>query len=328
MPRVLIGPEVFYQVAGPHVSLLKQAGFDVVYPPRKEGLRGEAETVAALANCEAIIAGGEYFTPRVLDSLHKLRVIARAGVGYDRVDLPAATRQGVAVAITPTANHEAVAEHAMALLLDVARWITRQDKALRQGEWSNVPMQPLRGRTLGIVGLGRIGRSMAVRALAFRMRVVACEQWPDEEFVARHGIELVDLPTLLEQSDYISLHAPLNDDTRHLIDSSTLARMKQGAYLINTARGGLVDEKALVMALESGWLGGAGLDVFEHEPLDPRSPLLKYDNVVLAPHRAGGDVQSNIEMALEAAQAIIDLYQGKWPAAAIVNRDIQAGWKW
>jgi phosphoglycerate dehydrogenase-like enzyme len=328
MPRVFIGPEVFFQVPGPHVELLRSAGFDVAYPPRKVGLQGEEETISHLRNVVAVIAGGEYFTPRVFENLPKLRVVARAGVGYDRVNVPAASRHGVVVTVTPTANHEAVAEHTFALVLDLAKWVTRQDKLVRAGTWSDVPLAPLRGKTLGLVGLGRIGKSVALRARAFRMNVIAHDTAADEAFARENDIEIVDFPTILARSDYVSLHVPLCDQTRHIMNIETFSKMKPGSFLVNTSRGGLVDETALVAALEAGWLAGAGLDVFAHEPIPARHALLKYDTVVLTPHRAGGDVQSNQDMALEAAQTIIDLAQGRWPDAAVVNPDIRPGWKW
>lgn len=189
-------------------------------------------------------------------------------------------------------------------------------------------MQPLRGKTLGLVGLGRIGKSVAVRAAAFRLKIIAHEAFPDLAFVQKHGIELVDFPTLLKNSDYVSLHAPLNDATRHLINKNTLNQMKPGACLVNTARGGLVCEADLLSALQSGQLAGAGLDVFEQEPTPVSNPLLKLPNVVFTPHLAGGDVQSNSDMASECAQAILSLDKGEWPAAQVVNPDVRHHFKW
>jgi D-3-phosphoglycerate dehydrogenase len=276
----------------------------------------------------AIIAGGEYLTEAVLSQLPELRVIARAGVGYDRVDVPAATRRKVALTITPNANHECVAEQAMAMLMAVTRQIVPHHLGVSKGDWTRLPMVPLRGKTLGLVGLGRIGRSMAVRAAAFRMRLVACEKYPDQEFVKKYGIQLMEFPELLAQSDYVTIHAPLNDETRGLFNCEAFAKMKAGSYLVNTARGGLVVEKDLIEALRSKHLAGAALDVFEQEPTPADNPLLKFQNVVFAPHIAGGDYQSNEDMALECAQNIVALHRGEWPVGSVVNTDLRETWKW
>lgn len=327
MPKVLIAPACFYHVPGPYVKLLQEAGFEVVYPPTPDP-KSEAETITCLQGVSAIIAGGEYFNDRVLSQLPDLRVIARAGVGYDRVNIPDATKHQVAVTITPTANHECVAEHAMGLLLALTRNVVRHHQDVLDGDWSRRPMVPLRGRTLGLVGLGRIGRSVAVRAQAFRLRVIAHDQYADPEFVQRLGIELVDLPTLFSQSDYISLHAPLNETTRGLINRDTLAQMKRGSYLVNTARGGLVVEQDLLEAMQSGHIAGAGLDVFEQEPTPVTNPLLKLPNLVASPHLAGGDYQSNEDMGTESARNIIALSQGHWPAGAVVNDSLRTSFRW
>ncbi len=327
MPKVLIAPACFYRVPGPYVKLLQEAGFEVVYPPKPDPIP-EAETLACMQGVSAIIAGGEYFHDRVLAQLPDLRVIARAGVGYDRVNIPDATKHQVAVTITPTANHECVAEHTLGLLLALTRNIVRHHQDVLDGDWSRRPMVPLRGRTLGLIGLGRIGRSVAVRAQAFRLRVIAHDQFADPEFVQRLGIELVDLPTLFSQSDYVSLHAPLNETTRGLINSQTLGQMKRGSFLVNTARGGLVVEKDLLAALESGHLAGAGLDVFEQEPTPTTNPLLKHPSLIASPHLAGGDYQSNEDMGTESARNIIALFQGDWPTGAVVNDTLRPTFRW
>ena len=176
----------------------------------------------------------------MIEGLPDLRVIARLGVGFDRVDLKSASERGVVVTITPNSNHEAVAEHALALIMGLAKTIVAGDKAMRAGGWPGGPRKPLRGSTLGIVGLGRIGRSLAVRAVAMRMRVIATELYPDREFVDEHGIELVDLDTLLGSSDYVSLHCPLNDETRGFINKTTLESMnpERGAHQYGARRAG------------------------------------------------------------------------------------------
>ncbi len=277
----------------------------------------------------ALLAGGEHLTAKVFAAVPELRVVARAGVGFDRVDVPAATKHKVVVTITPTANHAAVAEHTLALMFGVARGVALNDRVLRSGQWIRRTLKPVRGRTIGIVGLGRIGRSTAKRCVGLEMKVIAHELYPDKEFVKQHGIELVDFQTLLARSDFVSLHCPLNDETRGLMNAAAFGRMKPGSVFLNTARGGLVVEADLIAALQSGHLGGAGLDVFEQEPTDPGNPLFKMDNVVVCPHLGGGDVQSIADMGAEAARSIVSLYRGQWPPeAAVLDGSLKEGWRW
>jgi len=312
---------------GPHVELLRQAGLEVRFPPRPD-ITDEEENIRVLQGISATIAGGEPYSRRVMAGLPDLRVISRWGVGVDRVDLAAATDSNSVVTITPSANHEAVAEHAVALLLAVSRFLVQRNDEIHRGLWERRCSLPLREKTLGLVGLGRIGRSVAVRAEAFRMRLLAHEAFPDREFAQRHGIELVDLDTLLARSDYVSLHVPLTGETHGLINRRTLSRMKPGALLVNTSRGGLVVEEDLVDALKSGHLGGAGLDVFVQEPIQGGHPLLELDNVLVSDHTAGIDTRSVEAMAVEAARNIVELYRGGWPAAAVANPAVRGTWKW
>ena len=330
MPTALITPEALLEQPGPHVDRLLEAGFEVKYPGDPTFTRGlsPSETIAGLEGVDALLAGGERLTSEVLEGCPGLRVIARCGVGFDRVDIPAATRLGRVVTITPTANHAAVAEQALALLFGVSKRVVVHDALVRSGGWSTEPMRPIRGQTMGIFGLGRIGRSMATRCSSLGMPVIATEKYPDESFCAEHGIELVDFDSLLSRSDAISIHCPLNDETRGLFDAGVLSRMKPESVLINTARGGIVVEADLVAALRDGPLSAAGLDVFEQEPTAADNPLFELDNVVLSPHLAGADTTSIEEMATEAAECIVSLYTGGWPDAAVVNPDVRDGWSW
>jgi D-3-phosphoglycerate dehydrogenase / 2-oxoglutarate reductase len=324
MPRVLITTEAVREVPGKHLDMLRAAGYDVRYPA-KSVLLTEDETLEAMQGYVAVHAGGEPYTERVLAGLPELRVISRNGVGYDRIDVEAATRHGVAVAITPEGNHQAVAEHAMALMLAVARRVVQDSVDTRGGNWRRRKVfVPLRGSTLGIIGLGRIGRSVAVRAAAFGMRLLAFEQFPDQQFAQKHNVELVDLDTLLAQSDFVTLHTPMTPNTRELINRDTLAKMKRGSVLVNTARGGLVNEADLFAALKSGHLAGAGLDVLIVEPPPADHPLWELDNVIVTPHVAAFDQRALEDMAVAAAQNIIDLLDGRWPAASIVNPEVQS----
>ena len=226
MPIAMITPTAMWrQVDAPYTRLLQEAGFEVRFPDESTFTRGRdaAETIRVLRGVSGLVAGGEFLTEEVIARLPELRVIARAGVGYDRVDVAAATRHGVLLTITPTANHEAVAEQAMGLLLAVSRNVALHDRMMRAGQWQVPVNRPLRGTTIGFVGLGRIGRSTAVRAKAFRMQLIACDPYADPKFVAEHGIELVDFDTLLARSDIVSIHAPLNDETRGRFNRATFA---------------------------------------------------------------------------------------------------------
>ncbi|MBM79684.1 MAG: hypothetical protein CMJ78_03700 [Planctomycetaceae bacterium] len=331
MPTVVISPEAFYKIDTPFVATLNEAGFDVRYPSYKEftrGLDGDEKTIEELSGAVAVIAGGEFLTPNVIENLPDLRIISRCGVGYDRVDVPAATAKGIPVTITPTANHRAVAELTMALLFGVTKQTVLNDHRVRSGQWTVELSKPIRDNTFGLVGLGRIGRSTALCAKALGMKLIATEMYPDEDFVCEHEVELVDFDTLLSRSDFLSVHCPLNDETRGMFNKDVFSRMKLGSVFLNTARGGLVVETDLIDALNSGHLSGAGLDVFEQEPPDVANPLFQLNNVVCTPHIGGTDERSMMDMGIECADVIIRLSRNDWPGGAVVNDELSENWKW
>ncbi|MCA9122079.1 MAG: phosphoglycerate dehydrogenase [Planctomycetaceae bacterium] len=331
MPTCLIVPEAMREVPERYVDVLHEAGFDIVYPKNPELARnrgGEEELIAELEGVDATIAGSEGYTPKVLDAATSLRVIARAGVGYDGVNIPAATQHSIPVTITPTANHEAVAEMTLALMFAASRMIVSNDKLVRAGKWPRRLPMATRGKTIGIFGLGRIGSTMAFRAAGLGMRVLATEKYPNAEFVRSQKIQLVELDELLSESDIISVHAPLTDDTRGLFNAKAFARMKPGSIFLNTARGGLMVEADLYQALESGHLRAAGLDVFEQEPPSADNPLFELDNVVVSPHIAGADETSLVAMGVEAAECIASLFRGIWPEGAVVNDSLKETFRW
>lgn len=331
MGTVVISTDGSVKPTDPCMALLRDAGFEPQLLLDKRfamGMGSDEETIQTLDGAVAVMAWGERYTQNVLSYLPELRVVARLGVGFDRVDIPAATANKKVITVTPTANHEAVAEHAMALIFALAKSLVSGDKLMRQGQWPNETRLPIRGKTLGVLGLGRIGRSLAVRALAMSMDVIATEPYPDQAFVDEHGIPLVDLDTTLARSDFVSLHMPLSDTTHGVMNKSSLAKMKKGSFLVNTARGGLIVEADLAEALRTGHLGGAGLDVFEREPTETDNPLYQLDNVIVCPHVAGNDLTAMQDMGTEAAQSIIDLSRGTWPDLAVVNRDLKGQWRW
>ncbi len=327
MPSVLIGPYLLRNAPGRFRDILTEAGFEPIDPQGGPSLSRE-ELLPYLPRIDAMIAGGERMTPELFAMAPRLRAIARTGVGYDLIDLPAAAGHRVAVTITPGTNQESVAEQTLALLLALARRIPSNDRLIHEGGWDRSLVTPIRGMTLGLIGMGRIGRAVALRARAFRMNLVAFDTVADAEFDREHGIRRLPLDELIACSDAVSLHLPLTESTRGMVNRDFLARMRPGSYLINTSRGGLVVEADLRDALISGHLAGAGLDVLNHEPPEPGNPLLGLPTVVISPHIAGTDLESMREMAEMAAATIVDLYHNRWPSDRVVNQELRDGWAW
>ncbi|MCG6154456.1 phosphoglycerate dehydrogenase [Rubinisphaera margarita] len=313
---------------GPHFPMLEQHGFTPLPANRNVNFHQSDILIEQLQGCVGVIAGTEPYTRRVIESSPELRVIARIGVGFDAVDLAACDDRGVVVTTTPGVNHHAVAEHAIAMLMALGRGFPDRDRYVREGSWKRYSTPRIEGSTLGLIGLGRIGTAVARRALGLGMRVIAYDPGLDDDAIRKMEIEPRELDDLYGQSDYVSLHLPVTEETHHLINRETLARMKPGAVLINTARGALVDEAALCEALQDGHLRGAGLDVFEVEPLPSDSPLLKLDHVLLSGHLAGLDRESQRDTLTMAAQTIIRLQQGEWPGEVIQNLHNCQDWSW
>lgn len=327
MPRVLVTPVVAGGLPGPYQEILKAAGFEVIHRPPDAKLTDPAVFKSLLSGVDATLASVEPYTEEVFSG-SRLRAVARLGVGYDAVDLTAATKHGVAVTITPGTNEHSVAETTIALITGVFRGFPGRLDEVRTGQWVRKTLPRLAGRTIGILGLGRIGRAVVPRAIGLGLRVMAFDPYADRAFCEKHGVDLGSLDDVLTRADIVSLHLPSTAETAHLINEKSLARMKPGSVLINTARGSLVDERALIAALESGHLLGAGLDVFEVEPLPTSSPLLKFPNVLVSPHAAGVDHASLEAMATVAAECVVNLYQNRWPDECVVNREVKERWKW
>lgn len=327
MPRIFVTPPMFIDAPGPFRDVLDRAGFEIVHPPRDADLNRPEVLIEQLRGIDGVLASMEPYTREVLRA-SRLRAIARVGVGYDAIDIPAATEAGVVVTITPGTNENSVAEQAFALLLAVFREVACRDAEIRRGGWRRNPVRRLAGSTLGLVGLGRIGKAMVGRAQGLGLRVVAYDPYADPDFAARHGVALCSWDELLAQADVVSLHMPCTAETTNLINRDSLARMKPGAVLINTSRGGLVDEDALADALQSGRLFGAGLDVLKVEPPPADHPLLRLSNVVLAPHLGGIDQTALDAMGQLAAECLVNLHRGACREECIVNRQLFPGWKW
>jgi D-3-phosphoglycerate dehydrogenase / 2-oxoglutarate reductase len=300
-----------------YLDRLRQAGFEVVHSGLS-WLPSEAELIERLPGAFATIAGGEPYTERVFESAKALRIVARFGVGWDQVDVPAATRHGVTVAMAFGANHESVADGAFTLLAACACNLPAKHMLVAGGGWGCGFHKGIWRQTLGIIGLGRIGRALARRCKhGFDMRVLAYDPMPDRAYAAAEGIELVPLDELLARADFVSLHIPFTRENEGFINAGRLARMKSTAFLINTARGALIDESALYDALAGRRIAGAGLDVYRREP-PVGSPLLGLDNVVLLPHSSGMDETAEVAMANRCIDAILACARGEHPGIEYV----------
>lgn len=279
-------------------------------------------TRAALRGVSAILAGSEHFDASTLEGTDGLQVIARNGVGYDKVDLDYCTGRGIVVTYAPGVMADAVADLTFALLLAMVRHVATGDRAVKAGSY-NVPIgEDLASMTLGLLGCGRIGAETVRRAKGFRMRVLVHDPFVDAASLRELGAEPVDRATLLAEADAISLHIPMSADNANIVDAGFLGAMKQGSFLINTARGGLVDETALIDALQGGRLAGAGLDCQASEPpVGVSAQLVALDSVVATPHSGSLTITARIRMAQMAARSIVDVLQGRVPEQ-VVNRDV------
>jgi len=292
-----------------------------------------AEILAAAADCDALLVVSSYVPGKVIEGLKRCRVLARLGAGVDRVDIETATRCGIVVSNVPDFCLDEQAEHTLALLLALGRRLPYMTDAMRRGEWSarhHPGVHRIAGQTLGLVGFGASARAVATRARGLGLRLIAwARNHAKHQAAAKStGVELLELDTLLRESDFVSIHLPLTPETRHLLDARRIALMKPTAVLINTARGAIVDEAALVQALREKRIAGAGLDVFEgidvfslqHAP--GKHPLLELDNVVLTPHCAGSSVESTRESKIRGVRNAADVLLGRWPRH-VVNPEVK-----
>jgi D-3-phosphoglycerate dehydrogenase / 2-oxoglutarate reductase len=293
---------------------------------RKVACRDEAERTTAAKDAYVLVVAHAQIREPLLAASPGLVGIVRTGIGLDTVDIPGATRQGVCVAHVPDFCYDEVADTAMTLLLAVARKVRLADRHVRGGSWrpsEMLPMRRIRGQTMGLVAFGHIARMVAERARGFGLRLIAFDPYVDAPTMAKLGVEKVNsLAALLEQSDVVSLHTPLTEETRGLMGRPQFAAMKPGAILINTSRGKVVDENALVDALRSGRLGGAGLDVLWTEPPAKDHPLFQMDNVVLTPHYASSTVEAMEDLAAKVSRQIVQYLRGEWPTY-LANRALK-----
>jgi D-3-phosphoglycerate dehydrogenase / 2-oxoglutarate reductase len=321
MSRTVLATATFFDEVA--IAFLKANNCKVVQsglPPGAPDTTLTTERVfELLRDADGWIVATAPVTREMLATFPKLSVIAKRGVGYDQIDVAAAKELGRVVTFAPGGNGPSVGDHTIALMLAVAKRLCEFRELMRAGDWSVQPVTELYRKTVGLVGLGRIGRGVAQRLKGFETTILAYDEKPDQEYAHANGVRFVDLPSLFRESDYISLHLPLTPSSRNLIDDAVLGSMKQSAILVNTSRGGLVDEAALLRALRTGQIAGAGLDVFlaEQEPewRPIADELMSLPNVVVTPHIAGASREGLARGNLLAAQGIVAVLDGGTPAA-------------
>ncbi|OGB98408.1 MAG: hypothetical protein A3G35_02795 [candidate division NC10 bacterium RIFCSPLOWO2_12_FULL_66_18] len=288
--------------------------------------KSEEEIIAACRDAHAILNSSAKISRRVIQELKEALVICRYGIGVDTVDIPAATEQGIIVANVPDFCFDQVADTAMSLILSVPRKVTYLSTLIRQGVYNREVAEPIhnfRGATLGLVAFGNIPRNLIRKAIPFGFRVLAYDPYLTPEAVREHPVTLVDFDTLLRESDIVSVHTPLTDETRHMFDEAAFRKMKPSAYFMNLGRGPVHDQKALYRALKEGWIAGAGLDVLEKEPPDPGDPILTLDNVVFTPHYASYTEEAYHELRVKTAENAAAVFRGQFPKY-VYNPEVKA----
>ena len=316
MPKILLTTTSFQDTPGEHHRLLEAAGFEV---HRERGPLPEAKMLELAGDFDAFLCGDDAVTAPVIDeALPRLRVISKYGIGVDKIDVAHATAKGLPVLFTPGVNHTTVAEHAFGLMLCLSKNLPEAVTSVRSGEWKRQTGRELLGKTIGILGLGRIGKEVALRARAFGMPAVGFDPYWDEAFASSNGVRRLDSPqAVFEEADVVTLHLFLSEETRDLVDAAMIARMKPDALLINCSRGGLVDSSAVAAALGSGALGGYGADVLEAEPPPPDHPLLRAPRCAITPHIGSRTAESVVRQGTKAVENLILALAGRVPRAQV-----------
>ena len=310
--RVLVTP-TSYGKHDPSLRVrLEEAVGHVIYNSEGRPLKSP-ELIEIIPNIDGYIAGLDEIDANVIEAAETLQVIARYGIGVDAIDLKAARENGVVITNTPGANASSVAELTVGLILSLARQITIGNHLMQRGIWSRLDGISLVGKVIGILGLGAVGKQLALRLRTFECAIRAYDPIPDSSFARQHQVDFCDMHDVISQSDFLSLHLPLVPETKEMVNASFLARMKKGSFLINTARGELIDELALAKALDSGHLSGAALDVFAHEPPDKENPLLSLAQVITTPHIASHTDIATDAMGHYALRDCLAVLQGKAP---------------
>lgn len=315
MMKVICTSPSFAKYDDAPIRALQQQGFELITLPADAPL---SALEPHLADTVAMIVAFTDVNAALLDRAPQLKIVCKHGVGVDNIDLDATRDRGIFVTNVPDANKHAVADFAFALILNGARHINQAANETRAGNWPRIFATDVYGKTLGIIGLGNIGKQVALRAKGFNMRVLAFDFYPDNAFAAEHGIEFVSTDRLTEESDFITLHTPLTDETRNLFDAARLKRMKKSAFLINVSRGGVINEADLYQALADNVIAGAAADVFEHEPLE-NHPLFTLDNFIPTSHIAGYTDGAISAIGERCVQQIIQCVVEQQPPTNIMN---------
>lgn len=314
--RILLTTTSYQDIPGAHHELLESTGIEIV---RERGPLGEAKMLELVGDFDAILCGDDQITRAVLEkAAPRLKILSKYGIGVDKIDVTAATEMGIPLAFCPGVNHTTVAEHTFALLLALNRHLVEEVNFTRAGNWKRLTGHEIMGKTIGIVGLGRIGKEVATRAKAFGMSVIGYDVYWDEAFTAAHGItRAASVAEVFEKSDVISLHTNLTDETREMVRAETIATMKEGVIILNCSRGEVVNNEDLAAALESGKVGGYGGDVLDEEPPRPDHPLLTVKNSIITPHIGSRTYESVQRQAMMAAQNLLHLLRGEKPLAQV-----------
>ena len=319
--NVLITARTFAVVGKPAIEFLKAKGCQVTIPPKWGPLKGD-ELLEQLEGHDAVLCSPDAYDASVFaaSQASRLKILSRWGVGYDSINIADATHAGIPVAYTPGLLDDAVADYAFALLLTLARRTHSVHQTMREGGWKTEWGVDMRGKTLGIIGCGRIGRAVAKRASGFDMKCLAYDVQPHPDAQAM-GVEFVDLETLLQNSDFVTIHAALTDANQGMMGEAELKQMKPTALLVNTARGGHVQESALMEALKQGVIAGAALDAYVQEPLPEDHPYRTTPNLLMSPHQASSSLETGERISMAAAEAIVDLMEGRTPGL-LVNPEV------
>ncbi|MFS0779945.1 phosphoglycerate dehydrogenase [Neobacillus sp. 3P2-tot-E-2] len=308
MKKILITPRSYgFFDEGQILKQFDPNQFEIL---REIGPFRENELAERLKGVHAAIVGTDQVTKKVLEAADQLELIVKYGVGLDNIDLEFAKEKGIKVENTPGVNTEAVADYTFGLLLSLARQIHISDMEIRQGLWKKRTGTEIYQKTIGILGLGAIGKSIARRAYGFNMKILAYDLYQDKSFANQFEVTYCELEEIIEQSDVICIHLPLNNETKHLINKNSLAKMKPNTFIINTARGGIIDEKAIYEAIKEKRIAGAAIDVFEEEPLK-NSPLAELENIILTPHNASASEEATQRMTTQTTDKVLRFYQGR-----------------
>lgn len=319
--RILLTTTSYQDISGPHHELLESTGIEIV---RERGPLSEERMLQLVGEFDAILCGDDVISRAVLEkAAPRLKILSKYGIGVDKIDVKAATEMGIPLSFCPGVNHTTVAEHTFALLLALVRNLLEIANATRAGNWKRLTGHEIMGKTIGIVGLGRIGKEVAIRAKAFGMNVIAFDVYWDEAFAAAHDITRVpSMAEIFTASDIISLHTNLTEETRDMIRAETIAIMKDGVILLNCSRGEVVHTADLAAALESGKVGGYGADVLDEEPPRADHPLLTAKNCIITSHIGSRTYESVQRQAMMAARNLLNMLRGEKPLAQVNDAPI------